>query len=301
MTVFILSITGGGVRGALTSRFLGNLEKNMSLYDKFHMFGGSSTGAFITAGIVYEKLLAKDICDNLYVEAVSRSIMNKSWADIILGVFQTRPKYDGTGKRLVIDTMVEKKQYNDTEKYVIIPVYDITIEKPVFCRSWEQNEYTLANVLDATSAAPSYFPSVEYFPGRWGIDGAVSSDNPALELYLSALSLFPNEKDIRILSVGTGYGKPKDVGKRSTKWGGIQWITEGNLLYTSIKSNANVSKLNLENLTYINGHRYIHVDTELEVASMDDTSEKYLDYLKLEGDKMWKKYRTDVLEILNEN
>jgi patatin-like phospholipase/acyl hydrolase len=56
----ILSLDGGGIRGALTLGFLESLEsiirekennKDLLLYDYFDLIGGASTGAIIAAGL----------------------------------------------------------------------------------------------------------------------------------------------------------------------------------------------------------------------------------------------------------
>jgi len=57
----VLSLCGGGVRGVFTARFLMHLDNALKMkygqgiYERIDMFAGTSVGAMIAAGIVFEK------------------------------------------------------------------------------------------------------------------------------------------------------------------------------------------------------------------------------------------------------
>lgn len=80
---------------------------------------------------------------------------------------------------------------------------------------------TLVDAVNASSAAPTFFPPVEVSSGRWCIDGSIIASDLSVCAYAEAiqlwgrfvsqpsLSLFATnhslrDQEVRILSVGTG-------------------------------------------------------------------------------------------------
>jgi patatin-like phospholipase/acyl hydrolase len=304
MTVFVLSINGGGIRGALSSRFLENLEKNMklSLYDKFQVFTGTSTGAFIISSIAYKKMTAAKISTELYTLEMSNKMMSKSLWDRMFGCFQFQSVYDGKGKTELLHDIYGDETIQNTYKKVLIPIYDVTDETPKFIRSWRPDiepNYILSNILDATSAAPPYYPSVEYIPGKKAIDGWFACYNPSIAAYISILEEYPGEDDIRVLSIGTGRGMGPEVNKRSSNWDGFQWVGTGGMIDVLYDSQVDTNDYLMKSLTRSNGHKYLHVDISIENSEMDDTTENNIFYMRSMGDDMWKKWKTEVLALLN--
>ena len=59
------------------------------------------------------------------------------------------PKYPGTQKTAMIESFVGNTMVGDTPKDVFITTYDITIQKPVFFRSWDPAtaSYNIAQVI----------------------------------------------------------------------------------------------------------------------------------------------------------
>ena len=301
----ILSIDGGGVRGAIAARILSLLEHelkrkniNKPLHTLFNMFIGSSTGALIVSGIAHCELSATYISDNLYTTQTCNTIMNKSIIDRIFGLLQTKPLYNGVGKRNVIQSITKDKKFTDTKKKVIIPLYDITQEKPVFFKSWKYSQTPLISVLDAASAAPGYFPSVEYVPQHWGIDSGVIARNPSLSAYIEMLKLYNIEDDIRILSIGTGYGYEKPIKKESESWGGILWGTKGQLLNLLMDTPMNNEEKILESLTTIHGHQYLRIDGLVYDTAMDNSTEENIKSLKALGDRLWEENKEAIIDLL---
>lgn len=296
MVRHVLSLAGGGIRGTITASFLEQLEKFLikytqkTLYETFDVYTGSSTGALIASSIAYKGMTAREISQKFYTHETAKEIMNKSWIDSLFGLFQTRPKYDGIGKRNLIKRVCGDIKCSETDKDVIIPIYDITLEDPVIVKSWETekfgNNYQLANILDATSAAPGFFPSVEYIPGKWAIDGSIISHNPSLMSYINTKKLYPDEKVI-VVSIGTGQGYPKKIGNSSMFWGAIEWATEGNLfdIFLNAPMEAEVSMT--RTLCTCNGDKFIHVDGMLKHTTMDDISEENLERLRKIGRDLW--------------
>ena len=294
MVRHVLSLAGGGIRGTITSSFLEELEKFLikytqkSLYETFDVYTGSSTGALIASSIAYKGMTAREISQKYYTHETAKDIMNKSWIDRILGLIQTQPKYDGVGKRNIIRKVCGDIKFSETDKDVIVPIYDITLEDPIIVKSWEKrsSDYELSKILDATSAAPGFFPSVEYVPKRWAIDGSVISHNPSMMGYINTKKLYPDEKVV-IVSIGTGQGFPKKIGSSSMFWGAIEWATEGNLFDIFLNAPMEAEVTMTKTLCESNGDKFIHVDGMLKHITMDDISEENLERLRKIGRDLW--------------
>lgn len=302
MTVFVISIGGGGIRGAICTSFLEHMENIMlePIHKKFSVFAGASTGALISSCIAYNDMTASEISQNLYTQQNAKKLMNKTWWDTIFGAFQTKPKYDGIGKRNMIESISKNRTFDQTNKNVIVPIYDISDERSIYIKSWKNGKnYKLASVLDATSAAPGFFPCVEYTPEKWAIDGCVVSHNPVMSAYLETLKLYPNEKDIRVLSIGTGMGYPSPKGKNTKNWGTIPWLVEGGLINLLFDGPMESEEIHVKELTKKNGHQYLSVNTLIKNTSMDDISEENIELLKKEGEVLWNLMKNDIISFLD--
>lgn len=295
-----LSIDGGGIRGAIAARLLELLEKelNTPLYNIFDFFAGSSTGSLIVCAIAYCKLPADYISNNLYCSETASKIMHKTWTDKILGIFQTRPKYDGIDKRKEIQKFAKEKFFSDTEKNVIVPVYDVTDSKSIIFKSWEEKNTKLLDVLDTASAAPGFFPSVEYLPGKWGVDSGIVSNNPSLYCYTEMLKMYGPEEKIKILSLGTGTKETKM--SDTQQWGGIPWISRGNIIDLIMSNSIDNTDNQLKILTEQFSHEYLRINAELKNTDTDDTSSENIEILKEEADKIWSTNRKKIIKFVTE-
>lgn len=302
MVKYILCCAGGGIRGKIISRFLQHLEENLtkSLHDKFDMFGGTSTGSLIVASLVYEKMTAEKINNELYSHENANKIMDKSFIDDILGVMQTKPKYTSDGLQEIIDFyMPDNPKMSSTDKNILITGFDMDKYKPVVFKSYNcKHDERVKDALCISTAAPSYYPTHKSENGIWGIDGGVFSNDATDCVYADALKIFGKDEDIRVLSIGTGYHHPENLGERSQGYGGIEWMTDGNLLELFFSAPQIAVNYKMKTFTEALGHKYVHVNGEIDNTSMDDTSKKNLKELEKIGDDWWDKFGNQVLELL---
>jgi hypothetical protein len=232
----ILSLDGGGVRGAITIAFLERLEllieeiegKPVLLGDWFDLIGGTSTGAIIAGAlalgyraseihefyrqfgplvfqhsfwrVVAPFLRAKFNAKNL-VSELDRIIGNRTLDSVDL-----RTGFCAVTKRL--DTGSVWILMNNPK----LPYWDTPADETYI----GNRHYRLASVIRASAAAPYYFDP-EYIeivkgmqPGLF-VDGAVSPhNNPVLHLLLAAtlpqygLGWPIGVDKLMIVSVGTG-------------------------------------------------------------------------------------------------
>lgn len=244
----ILTIDGGGMRGVFPAKFLANLEERLKekkyrktkIYQHFNLISGTSTGGIIAIALALG-IPAKEIHD-LYLEKAKEIFGKKrrwlKWlmfskyhsAELEQAVRETfRKHFNGSDPRL-----------NDVKVPVCVPIFDLLLGKPSvlksnyhprFNRDYHIPAYQAAL---ATSAAPTFFDphsgsyqkidstTIEPFSNK--VDGGVFANNPTLLTLIEAQKAFKKElKEIRILSIGTGWRKYSDANTRKN-WGFLYWF-----------------------------------------------------------------------------
>ena len=229
----ILSLDGGGIRGALTLGYLKKMETILRekennphylLSNYFDLIGGTSTGAIIATLLALGKSV--DEITEVYMQLGGEIFGEKrNWWNP-LETFKFFKAEFG-----------EKKLENELKKYVgnitlgsdeIKTGLCIVAKRADTNSTWplinhpkgkyynENKNIPLWQALRATSAAPSYFipQMIDVGNGQIGafVDGGVSmANNPSLTLLMVAtLKGFPfhwklGEENISLYSVGTGY------------------------------------------------------------------------------------------------
>src|SRR5690606_30005798 len=281
----------GGVRGAATARFLELLEERVGapLCDRFDMFAGTSTGAIIAEALGVRGMTAARV-SSLYNRNNITRIMDKSVWDRALGMVQSGPKYDGRGKRKVLEEYFGTSLLGDARKPTLVVAYDVERRVSAVLKSHHEQHRTLLalDAIDASSAAPLYFPTVQV-GDRWLIDGGVVANNPALCAYAEAVRLFPGEQ-FCLLSVGTGRRTRRIDGSDSRRFGAYGWITHDLL---GIVMDETVVEYQAH--TLLGDDCYLRVNSELTEATgvsddMDATDAQNLANLKRLGEAWFEQF-----------
>jgi hypothetical protein len=244
----ILSIDGGGMRGALAVGILAELERTLReklgkpdllLCDYFDLIGGTSTGAIIAAGLALGK--DAEYLRELYHRLgpmVFRKHMPRIWGvqsrfdpkglervikqelgDVTLGSARWRTGFAAVAKR--VDTgsswvlsNCPGQMYWEGDPEEIAAQPDPNLRKVV-----PNRDYPLAKIVQASAAAPFFFDMVrlEITKGEPGVffDGAMTPHgNPALQLAMTALipgyglKWKAGADKLMIVSIGTGQHRP---------------------------------------------------------------------------------------------
>jgi hypothetical protein len=243
----ILSLDGGGVRGAISIAFLEQLEKIVEdiegrptlLGDWFDLIGGTSTGAII-AGALALGYRAADIRE-FYHTLGHRVFRRSMWRVAGLMSKFDRKNLVGELEAILGDRLLDA---NDIRTGLGIVAKRLDTGSCWFIANnpksmfWENppdssyvgnRHYRLSNLIRASAAAPHYFDPeliriAEGEPPGLFIDGALTPhNNPALQLFLYAalpqygLSWPLGPQNLTIVSVGTGYCQPR-VGLDELRW-----------------------------------------------------------------------------------
>jgi patatin-like phospholipase/acyl hydrolase len=305
---YLLSLDGGGVKSIIQLYFLLELEKDLlektgkTVYETFDMYAGNSAGSIVISALVYSECRTiKEIIENFFSLENFERIFKKSWTSnipIIGSVLSfIRPKYQGSEKYKILDHILSDKKINESNgKSVLITVYSIDEQQAKFFKSYENDNNNgnnnrnnkVSEIVNASSAAPTYFSSAEYTDEtgkHYGIDGGVFANNCTDSAYADALKLFSPKEDIRILSIGTGDHKFHGLGSETKLWGPLQWIMKGSFVDIIIDVDQYTADYKTRRFADALGHKYIRVHNKINI-DLDDVSK--IEELKEIGRKWYK-------------
>ena len=315
----ILSLDGGGIRGAATIQFLSRVEQQLnhvhgkSIRDLVDMYAGTSTGSIIALALATTELSVSAIND-LYNYENSQVIFSKNkrrrcW---IRGI--CTPKYRSSGKTQRLAAVFGTRTLANVRqgRHVLVATYGIQKRVPVIIKSTKKEHLGLlsATVADASSAAPTFFPTrrVTIPPDSddedWLIDGGVVVNDPAMCAISETRRQWKTEiSQIRTLSIGTGYLTKKIKGPPSRGWGTLQWFVRGKIL--DVVRDERIVAYQASRLLQ-SGH-YIRVNAELRRQyglstapddSMDDVSRANIKKLRVFGDFLFDHYGDSVVDFV---
>jgi len=313
----ILSIDGGGIRGAAVTQFLSQIESrlrtdhNVSIRDCVDFYAGTSTGGIIALALATTDLPVKKI-NELYSPGNAAKIFaeNKGWLEID-GV--NAPKYEASGKTKVLKSNLGDAKIGDVplDKHVLAVTYGIERRRPEVIKSTKPEHLDLfvRDVADASSAAPTYFPTKEMdlenrqLPA-WLVDGGVTANNPTMCAIAEARRAWSIPLDeLRVVSIGTGYRTRKINGPASRKWGAVQWFAQGHIM--DVLTDERV--VAYQSMTITKPGNYIRVNAELKRQpglpsspddAMDDISARNIESLKQLGDFWFVQYGDAVIDLM---
>ena len=184
----VLSLDGGGIRGVVTATVLERLVKAVpDLLSKVDMLTGTSTGGIIALGLA-RGLTPADM-KKLYVDEGKRIFDDSIWDDVIdLGRLRGAEYGNKKLRNILKKLLGANTKLSQLRKRVVIPAFDLDNEHAnPDKRTWKPKVFHNFPGKDSdggmlawkvglyTSAAPTYFPSVDGF-----VDGGVYANNPGM-------------------------------------------------------------------------------------------------------------------------
>ena len=293
-TKLILSFDGGGVRAIAAIVFLKQLEisSGKRIFDIFDFFIGTSAGGINALNIAGREATCSDLEAFWSKENLKKTMSKSFWENA--SFLQTKPKYDGKGKREVLLDHFNDQSLGEAKKPVAVLAYDVENRKPRLLSSYNSPGIKMVSAASATSAAPIYYSTQEIDDGTWMIDGGIVANNPSLLGYSEAKKMFP-EHDIKVLSIGTGINRRKINGKNSAKWGALNWFNHDILGIMLESSIFDVIASDLIGSDYLR----VNSPTGLVNRRMDDNSEVNLERIHLMGMDWWKEFGAQTKDFLN--
>ena len=231
----ILSLDGGGIRGIITTDLLQRLSSDKSLggwLDSVDLIAGTSTGGLLALALAHGVDLQQ--IRDLYQMKGSK-IFDDTWLDNLVDIGQIAgAQYDNKNLERELKSIFGQTTLAQLQKKVLITAFDLDNEDPDAAeRTWKPKIFHNFAGSDSdgaepaykvglyTSAAPTYFPSVDGY-----VDGGVFANNPSMcaltQTQDTRVRNRPALDDIVLLSLGTGTSLVYIPGKR-LDWGFAQW------------------------------------------------------------------------------
>jgi patatin-like phospholipase/acyl hydrolase len=227
----ILSLDGGGIKGAFTASVLAEIESEIGgpIGDYFDLIAGTSTGGILALGLAY-RIPAKTIRD--FYRETGPAIFPATGRLGISGLLRQLfgPKHSHATLRAALEQVLQQRKFGEAKNRLIIPTYDaiggrLFLMKTAHHERFKYDINALAvDVALATSAAPTYF-AASRFPVHEGssfVDGGVWANNPVLAAVIEATSFLDQPlSKIDVLSIGTT-SAPFNIAKNASA-GIIKW------------------------------------------------------------------------------
>ena len=293
-TKLVLSFDGGGVRAIAAVVFLKQLEvaSGKKIFDIFDFFIGTSAGGINALNLAGLEATSMELEEFWSKENLAKTMTKSFWDNA--SFLQTKPKYDGKGKRKLLLEYFHDKSLGEAKKPVAVLAYDVENRKPRLLSSYDSPGIKMVSAASATSAAPIYYSTQEIDDGTWLIDGGIVANNPSLIGYSEARKIFPGCK-IKVLSIGTGLNRRKINGPSSSKWGALNWFRHDILGIMLESSMFDEIARDLMAKDYLR----INSSTGLVNRRMDDTSDANLERIHLMGMEWWSEFGQDAIDFLN--
>jgi uncharacterized protein len=275
----ILTLDGGGIRGLLMAVLLERIEEaHPGFLAQVDLFAGTSTGGLLALGLAAGKTPAEAIqIYEQYGQQVFRDTLLDNLLDLgsLIGA-----QYDSVPLREALQAHFGDLTLGDLQRHVLVSAFDLdnSPHNPQALRTWKAKFFhnylgtdsdAGARVVDValyTSAAPSYFPTVDGY-----IDGGVVANNPsmcALAQALNALTGGRKLEEVVLFSLGTGQN-PHYLDVQNADWGLAQWAPH--MLDLMMEGSAGLADYQVRQLL---GERYRRFNPVLpQPVSMDQVSQ----------------------------
>jgi patatin-like phospholipase/acyl hydrolase len=306
--VKVLSIDGGGIRGIVPTIVLSDIEEitGERIADLFDLIGGTSTGGILALGLTKPgedgkpQYTAEELM-HLYEEHGKKIFHRSIWRKVESAWSLLDEKYSPKGLEKVLDQYFGDTRLKEALKPLIIPAYEIESRAPWFFRSERAKfstsyDFPMKVVARAASAAPTYFQpekimtedNIDY----WAlVDGGVFANNPALCTYVEAKTIFPEDTDFLVVSLGTGELTRRINYEDAKDWGLAQWAHP--ILNVMFDGESDTVDYQMEKLVQHSAERrrYFRFQTRLDSGNddIDDASEQNIRSLKVEAKEMIEK------------
>lgn len=232
----ILSLDGGGIRGAFTASFLAELERAIGtpIGRYFDLAAGTSTGGIIALAVALgepasrivafyrnagPRIFTRQAPKRGWFRTVARALLARRLRHVGLAyddLFQAR--YDSAELRRALHEVFGAKTLLDARMHVLIPAVDLSRGSPVVFKTphlpdanSRDRSFLAVDIALATAAAPTYFPHAAIGPGSAYSDGGLWANNPVLVALAEVLRLrnggTRDFDGVQVLSVGTGRGR----------------------------------------------------------------------------------------------
>ncbi len=324
----ILSIDGGGIRGIIPGQIIVEIEKEFGIKasDYFDLLSGTSTGGILTCAYLMPsendpskpKFNAEEVV-GLYFERGDEIFDIPIFHKIRSLGGLADEKYPEDGIEDALRDYFGDVWLKDLLKPCIVTSYDIRRRKGHFfgqhkASKNEEFNFKVRDVARATSAAPTYFEAAKVTAENGDeyplIDGGVFVNNPALVSYAEGRNIFKRDsgedataKDMKILSIGTGYTLKRYNYSKAKDWGMAQWVQP--VIDIMMSGASEVADYQLRKIydTVDKPEKYLRIDGNLKSTDvdpeMDCATKENMTRLKKFGQQLFKENKGKIKDWLD--
>lgn len=294
--VSILSIDGGGIRGIIPATFLVEFEKRTGkpICELFDLIAGTSTGGILAATLTTpgkkrgKPKYTAEWTRSAYMEH-GGAIFHRSLCRKIatLGGL-IRPIYSAGALEEYLEKYLGEARLHETLTEILVTAYDMATSNPWFFKTsfarhnrGPADDPLLRQVVRATTAVPAYFPPLS-MEGHCLVDGGVFACDPAMCAYAQARVMYPQEKEILMVSLGTGLQEHDRPCAKIENWGILGWAVP----ISGVMINSSSDTVNYQMRALLGRENYARFQIPLEEdIAMDDASAKNIRRLDEIGQK----------------
>lgn len=299
--LFVLSLDGGGLRGIIPAMILDDIEKRTGkkIARSFDLIAGTSTGGILGLALTVPDSSQKEpkysaaALVSLYKELGARVFGPKmrsvvddpgkpwylrlwAWVEGLL----LKPKYKTNGLDTILAERFGEVMLSQSVSDVLITSYDLNASGPKLFKSHkaktgDAENYRMADVARATSAAPTFFSPLQIDGTQMNlVDGGLVLNDPSLAAYVEAITNFVSTPDTEVIlvSIGTGASSQPIEYEESKNWGAANWLKP--VIYTAMDGVSVTTSYMLQSLagTQHAKLRYFRLNPMVnpEQSSMDD-------------------------------
>jgi len=252
----ILSLDGGGIRGAYTAACLARLEHEIGrpITDYFDLIAGTSTGGIIALALALGEPAERiqrffsERGPQIFTprEPVGLRLLQRMCLTAVKRKFPSldermlhRSKYSSDALRdALTEVFGDRTLEAATASRVVIPAVDLICGRTITFKTPHQPNFIrdrhlkAVDVALATGAAPAYFPQASIKDGSAFADGGLWANNPSVVAWVEAMKIrhvckrpgidpvFPSD-GIFMVSIGTG--EPRYYAKPGPQDDGLLW------------------------------------------------------------------------------
>lgn len=221
----ILSIDGGGIRGAFPAHLLSCIKHRLGInvHDHFGLIAGTSTGSIVAAAVAC-KIDPEEVVA-LYREHGPSIFKRKR--SIVPDKYQPGREsiYKNENLKKVLDEKFGDIKLGDISVPLLIPATDVGnggvhVFKSAYQKDYDRDGNVLLHqAVLASCSAPTYFDPTKLDKYLLA-DGGLWANNPSLAAVIDAQRRLNIQlADIRILSLGTGHAKTCYGVNTDREWG----------------------------------------------------------------------------------
>ena len=315
----ILSIDGGGIRGVIPAAVLVEIEERTGrpVAELFDLVAGTSTGGLLALGLTKPSATSPGTAEfsarqmlELY-EGEGSSIFERDlWHRFLALESVLEEKYPSRGIERVLAEYFGDTMLSESLTEILVTSYDIERRTPFFFRRSRARErqgwdWHMRQAARATSAAPTYFEPVKLQdPGSSEyyalVDGGVFANNPAMCAYAEARTLWPDEEDFLVVSLGTGELTRRIPYDAARGWGLAKWAQPIlGVVFDGVSDTVDFQLAQLCRDQQTRVARYLRMQVKLEEGSddMDNTTRGNLHVLRLLAEELVRAKDAELTEV----